>query len=91
MNKFIKKIAEIYLSNLSKEEFSTLAYNDVDNNEELEDPTMYDSPKGMFDAGKVASSNLERIAELYEKEADKEDDKEDDNKSKDNESFEDED
>ena len=87
MNKSIKKIAEMYLSNLPQKELSTLAYNDVENNEELEDPTIYDTPKGMFDAGKVASSNLERIAELYEKETDKEDD----NKSKDNESFEDED
>jgi hypothetical protein len=58
MEKSIKKIAKMYLSNLSDNEIHTLAYNDIENNDELEDPTM-------FDAAKVASK-LDKIAELYE-------------------------
>ena len=48
--------------------------------EELEDPTVFDESRGIFEAGKVAS--LLSIAEKYEEDSD--------NKS-DNESFEDED
>jgi hypothetical protein len=75
MEKSIKKIAKMYLNNLSDNEIHTLAYNDIENNDELEDPTM-------FDAAKVASK-LDKIAELYENDKEKE--------SKDSESFEDED
>lgn len=75
MEKSIKKIAEMYLSNLSKTELNILAYNDIENNEELEEPAM-------FEAAKVASK-LNIIAELYENDKV--------NESKDSESFEDED
>ena len=68
--KTINKIALMYIK----------AYNN--DPEELEDPTVFDESRGIFEAGKVAS--LLSIAEKYEEnnESDKESD---------NESFEDED
>ena len=68
MVKSIKKIAKMYLSNLSENEINILAYNDIENNEELEDPTM-------FDAAKVASK-LDKIAELYENDKEESNDSE---------------
>lgn len=63
----INKIALMYVE----------AYND--DPEQLEDPTVFDESRGIFEAGKVAS--LLRIAEKYEEESEKSD----------SESFEDED
>jgi hypothetical protein len=66
----INKIALMYIE----------AYND--DPEQLEDPTVFDESRGIFEAGKVAS--LLSIAEKYEEESEK-------SKKSDSESFEDED
>ncbi len=58
MNKSIKKIAKLYSNNLSSNKLSTVAYNDTENEDELEDPKMWD-------ASKIACK-LSKIAELYE-------------------------